>query len=294
MSIGIHRGEITMGGKSGRSFRYLARGDTIKLAHRLCSKADLGEVLVSDKVAAMAGNRFRFSSGPVLRRKGSREDYKTFVLHGARDRMDPVTGRWVARSDELEQLSAVIERLAANQGAVLSVVGGAGVGKSRFLREVQRLARTRDVPFVLSRARPYRGYRPFDVLRDVAAHAIGVSREDGVEAVRTQLHRLKSLGMGADDIEVIGAMYGVRSRRDGRVDVDKMIGAAARLVDSIASRGPIIIAIDDTQYIGSLERQIIGAAIRGHRKQPLLFLFAGRDQLPAEFRPADTRIALGR
>ena len=294
ISIGIHRGEITMGGKSGRNVRYLARGDTIKLAHRLCSKADLGEVLVSDKVAAMAGNRFRFTAGPTLRRKGSREEYKSFVLHGARDRMDPVTGRWVARQDELEQLGGVIERLAAREGAVVSIDGGAGVGKSRFLREVQRLARTRGVPFVLSRARPYRGYRPFDVLRDVAANAIGVSREDGTEVVRTQIHRLKSLGMADDDVEVIGAMYGVRSRRDGRVDVDKMIGAAARLVDSISSQGPIIIAIDDTQYIGSLERQIIGAAIRGHRDNPLLFLFAGRDQMPPEFRPASVQISLGR
>jgi len=294
ISIGIHRGEITMGGKSGRNIRYLARGDTIKLAHRLCSKADLGEVLVSDKVAAMAGNRFRFTAGPVLRRKGSRAEYKSFVLHGARDRMDPVTGRWVSRADELERLGGVIERLAGQEGAVVSISGGAGVGKSRFLREVQRLARARGVPFILSRARPYRGYRPFDVLRDVAAHAIGVGREDGVEVVRSQMHRLKRLGMAEDDIEVIGAMYGVRSHRDGRVDVDRMIGAAARLVDAIASQGPTIITIDDVQYIGTLERKIIGAAIRGQREHPPLFLFSGRDQMPAEFRPADVQIILGR
>ena len=212
VSIGVHRGEITMGGKSGRSVRYLARGDTIKLAHRLCSEADLGEVLVSDKVAAMAGHRFRFSPGPSFRRKGKRTEHKSFSLHGARDRMDPVTGRWVPRTDEMERISEAIGRLAGGTGAVVSVSGGAGVGKSRLLREVQRLARSRGVPFVLSRARPYRGYRPFDVLRDVAAYAIGVNRDDSPEVVKSQLHRLKQMGVSDDDLVVIGAMYGVRNR----------------------------------------------------------------------------------
>jgi len=294
ISIGVHRGDITLGGKSGRTVRYLARGDTVKLAHRLCSEADLGEVLVSDRVAAMAGHRFRFSPGPTVRRKGRRGQHKSFLLHGARDRVDPVIGRWVARKDELERLGGAIGQLAQGQGGVVSITGGAGVGKSRILREVQRLARAREVPFVLSRARPYRGYRPFDVLRDVAAFAIGVNREDSPEVVGTQLHRLKRLGISDDDIAVIGAMYGVRGRREGRGDLEKMIGAASRLVDGISRNGPVIIATDDVQYIASMERQIIGAAIRGQRENPLLFMFAGRDQVPSEFRPADVQIELGR
>ncbi|MEC8194705.1 MAG: protein kinase [Myxococcota bacterium] len=294
ISIGVHRGEITMGGKSGRSMRYLARGDTIKMAHRLCSEADLGQVLVSDRVAAMAGHRFRFTSGPKFRRKGRRTEYKSFSLQGVRDRLDPVTGRWVSRGDEMEQISEAIGRLASGRGAVVSIIGGAGMGKSRLLREVQRLARVRGVPFVFSRARPYRGYRPFDVLRDVAAHVLGVSRDDGPEVVQSQLHRLTSLGVSDEDLVVIGAMYGVRKRSDARADVDKMIGAASRLVDAIARSGPAIIAVDDVQYLGSLERQIVGAAIRGHQRHPVVFLFAGRDGLPSELRPTDFRIALGR
>ena len=294
VSIGVHRGEITMGGRSGRSLRYLARGDTIKLAHRLCSEADLGQVLVSDRVAAMAGHRFRFTSGPSFRRKGRRTQYKSFCLHGARDRLDPVTGRWVARGDEMDHISEAIGRLAGGTGAVVSINGGAGMGKSRLLREVQRLARVRGVPFVFSRARPYRGYRPFDVLRDVAAHVLGVNRDDGPEVVQAQLHRLTRLGVSDDDLTVIGAMYGVRKRSEVRADIDKMIGAASRLVDAIARSGPAIIAVDDVQYLGSLERQIVGAAIRGHQRNPVVFLFAGRDGLPSELRPADFRITLNR
>ena len=138
------------------------------------------------------------------------------MLHGARDRVDPVTGRWVPREDEMERLGRVIGRLAEGHGGVVSITGGAGVGKSRVLREVQRLARTRGVPFVLARARPYRGYRPFDVLRDVAAFAMGVGKEDNLEVVKSQLHRLARLGISDDDAAIIGAMYGIANgARDG-------------------------------------------------------------------------------
>jgi class 3 adenylate cyclase/tetratricopeptide (TPR) repeat protein len=292
ISIGIHRGEITVGSKTGRNTKYLSRGDTIKLAHRLCSEADLGEVLVSDKVAAMAGHQFRFTRGPVFRRKGSRTEHKSFALQGARDRLDPVTGRWIPRSDEMDQLSGAIARLAQGHGGVVSVVGGAGTGKSRFLREVQRLARSREVPFILARARPYRGYRPFDVMRDVVAHVTGLNREDDADVVQAQLVRLQGLGISEDDIQVISAMYGLSTRREGRLDIERMTGAACRLVDGIAAKGPAILAIDDVQYIRAMERQIIGSAIRGERPHPLLFLFVGRETLPSEFRPADRIIVL--
>ena len=294
ISIGVHRGDITIGVKEGRGVRYLARGNTVKLAHRLCSEADLSGVLVSQKVAEMTGHRFRFSAGPVIRRRGRKEEYKSFLLVGARDRMEPVTGRWVARRDELDNLAGHIGRLGQGEGAVVSINGGAGVGKSRLLREVQRLARSRGVPFVLSRARPYRGYRPFDVLRDVAGHAIGVTREDGPDTVRAQLHRLTELGISKEDIGVIGVMFGLRDRREGRLDMDRIIGAASRLLDGMSRKGPVIVAIDDVQYVAHMERQVIGAALRGHRTNPPMFLFVGRDKLPSEFRPADVEISLGR
>ena len=81
--------------------------------------------------------------------------------------------------------------------------------------------------------------------------------------MKSQLHRLARLGISDDDAAIIGAMYGIRKRREGRVDVERMIGAAARLVEGISRVGPVIIATDDVQYIGSMERQIIGAALRG-------------------------------
>ena len=294
LCLGIHRGEITVGSRAGRSIRYLARGDTMKLAHRLCGEADLGETLVSEKIAALGGGGFRFTRGPAIRFKSSGKKLKSFQLHGARDRSLVVRGQWVPRQGEITEADAAIARLKEGQGAVLAISGAAGTGKTRLLKEIMDRARERDVPCVLARARPYRGYRPFDVLRAVVAHVLGVEREASTELVKTQIQGLRRFQLSDRDIEVIGAMFGLPMNARQQVDVAAMKGAAGRMLAGLAQDGPVIVLADDVQYIGSLEREIIGAAVRAPREGAILFVFAGRQVLPAELRPADRVLSLKR
>jgi len=294
LSIGVHRGEITVGSRAGRSIRYLARGDTMKLAHRLCGEADLGEVLVSEKVAAMAGGGFRFTRGPPVRLKGGRQNQKSFQLHGVRDRAPVVRGLWIPRGDELGLIDDALAALRSGTGQTISINGGAGSGKTRLLKEIQDRARALDLPVVFARARPYRGYRPFDVLRAVVAHVLGIGREVELEQVQSAIQGLRQFSLSDRDIEVIGAMFGLPMNARQQVDVVAMKGAASRMLEGLASRGPVVVVTDDVQYVGTLEREIIGASVRAPREGPILFVFAGRTPLPAELKPAACTIQLER
>jgi tetratricopeptide (TPR) repeat protein len=289
----VHRGEITVGSQAGRSIRYLARGDTMKLAHRLCGEADLGEVLVSEKVASLDSG-FRYTRGPLVRIKSSGKTLKSFQLQGARERSPVVRGRWVERGTERVKVDAALAALSQGQGGVISITGPAGTGKSRLLRELQDGAGALEIPCVLARARPYRGYRPFDVLRAVVAHVLGIEREAGTEQVKAQIHALRRFRLSDRDIEVIGAMFGLPMNARQRVDVLAMKGAAARMLSGLAQAGPVVVLSDDVQYIGSLEREIIGSAVRARREGAILFVFAGRGDLPVELRPAGEILALER
>jgi len=294
ISIGIHRGEITVGSQAGRSIRYLARGDTMKLAHRLCGEADLGEALVSEKVAALAGGGFRFTRGPSIRMKGAGRSLKSFQLHGARDSTVVVRGKWVGRDGEMAVLDSALEAVGQGQGRIISISGDAGMGKTRLLKEILERSRKKDLPCVLARARPYRGYRPFDVLRAVVAHVLGIEREASAEQVQAQIQGLRRFNLSDRDIEVIGAMFGLSMNARQRVDVAAMKGAAGRMMAGLAASGPVVVLADDVQYIGNLEREIIGAAVRAPRDGAILFVFAGRTQLPSELRPADDILQLRR
>jgi tetratricopeptide (TPR) repeat protein len=205
-----------------------------------------------------------------------------------------VRGRWVERADELATIDAAIDALAAGEGRVLSISGEAGTGKTRLLKEVFDRARARDLPCVLARARPFRGYRPFDVLRAVVAHVLGIEREAGTEQVQAQIQGLRRFDLSDRDIEVIGAMFGLPMNARQRVDVAAMKGAAGRMLAGLARGGPVLLLSDDVQYIGSLELEIIGAAVRAPREGAILFVFAGRTQLPPELQPADQVLQLKR
>jgi tetratricopeptide (TPR) repeat protein len=264
----------------------------MKRAHRLCGEADIGEVLVSDKVAAMAGGRFRFVGGPSYRMKGDSSAHRSFSLQGAREMQMMTRGRWVARNDEISLVHEAIVRVVGGAGGVVSVVGRAGVGKSRFLQEIRKMARVAGLPLISANARVFRGDRPFDVLRAVVAHLIDVDRESNAQAVAEKIRDLMRYGVTQRDVEVIGAMFGVALQTLFPPNVGAMRGASARLLGGLASDGPVLIAIDDTQHIGTLEREIIGVAIEATSALPLLFVFAGRGALPSEFRPSHTQVEL--
>jgi class 3 adenylate cyclase/tetratricopeptide (TPR) repeat protein len=294
MSLGIHRGEITVGSRSGRSIRYLARGDTMKRAHRLCGEADVGQILVSERVAAMSGGRFRFIRGPSYRLKGDSTVNKSFVLQGTRDVLPATRGRWVSRSGEINLLGSAIDSVKDGQGGVVAIVGRAGMGKTRLMRELRDMARAAHLPTIIADARPFRGDRPFDVLRAVVAHLIGIDREADADTAGAHIGGLIRYGINERDVEVIGAMFGIPIRSSTPLDVGAMKGAASRLLAGLGSEGPALMITDDTQHIGALELEIIGTAIRALDAATLLFVFASRDGLPKELRPASVEVELTR
>ena len=52
MAIGIHFGEVTVNRSAGHRVRYIARGNTTRLARRMSAAADHGEIIVSERVMA--------------------------------------------------------------------------------------------------------------------------------------------------------------------------------------------------------------------------------------------------
>ena len=125
IAVGVHIGELTVGSRSGRSLRYLARGDTMKLARRLCADADVGEVRVSEAVARLTDGIYHFVPSAPLRLKGEgqREAQGTWRLV-SRHRQSggpAAAGRWLRRAEEPEVLAEALRMLGEGQGGLLLV-----------------------------------------------------------------------------------------------------------------------------------------------------------------------------
>ncbi len=292
-AVAVHVGEITVSKRVGTRYRYAAHGDTLKVPLRLSYAAEPGTTLVSEKVAALAGDRYPFEPGPGLRRKGSRAMQRSFVLAGARRTGGRGTsGGWLRRGEELEVLRDAIGKLRDGQGSRIGVFGDAGSGKSRFFRELRDLAQRRSLPNFHGRAVPFSD-RPFAATRDLVADILGVRDGASPEVTAERLKRLGELGLDEAEAAVIGALFmleltpavrasGRRVARPAFPAREAMFSACARLIRGLCKDGPVLLMLEDIQHLDELEAEVFRHLVRVCADQPVLLLacWRGDDEGP--------------
>jgi class 3 adenylate cyclase len=132
--IGVNTGEVVAG--EGDT---LVTGDAVNVAARLEQAAEAGEVLIGASTRLLV--RDAIEAAPVeVRAKGKPEPVAAYRLEDVDPHAAPIARRLatplVGRRPELEQLEAAFDR-AVREGRcqLFTVLGAAGVGKSRLVRE---------------------------------------------------------------------------------------------------------------------------------------------------------------
>lgn len=147
LEIGISQGRMRTGAYGGSMRRtYGVLGDDVNLAARLMQLAQPGEILVSSRVWAAAGDAFIWERRPDTPIKGKSEPIAVFKVGGI---LEPQTIRlqepnytlpMVGREAELGSISAAFQPVLQGKGQIIHVSGEAGIGKSRLVAEIVRLA----------------------------------------------------------------------------------------------------------------------------------------------------------
>jgi ABC-type transport system substrate-binding protein/class 3 adenylate cyclase len=146
MRVGIHTGEVVLGEVgTDEHNEYLAIGDATIVAARLQGAADPGAILVSDRCARLLGEVFIFEDLGEIQLKGFEEPLRILRVLKTADTPFRRHGRalertnFVGRAEELDSLRAVILSLCEGRGQIVTVLGDAGIGKSRIVEELRQL-----------------------------------------------------------------------------------------------------------------------------------------------------------
>jgi class 3 adenylate cyclase len=191
---------------------YAVLGDSIILAQRLESAAPPGETYVSSSTLALTRDRFEFEHVGELVLKGKSEPVPTWRLVGERTSPKAAARRLIGRGTELAAAEALLEALAGGRGAVLSVTGEPGVGKSRLTQEMRARAEGR-ARWLQVRCLSYGSALAYWPYMDLLRRLIGIRAEEGShgaerslyeaisdEQVRPYFARLLGLPLGDSDI----------------------------------------------------------------------------------------------
>ncbi|MDA0245903.1 MAG: tetratricopeptide repeat protein [Chloroflexi bacterium] len=148
VQIGLTQGVMRVGAYGGPTRRtYSALGDEVNLAARLMQAAVPGEILVTGHIHKNAFHYALFNPRPPLQVKGKSDPISVFALVGERKPQtirlpEPIYALpMVGRQQELHLIEERLEMAQRGRAQLIGLAAEAGLGKSRLVAEVIRLAR---------------------------------------------------------------------------------------------------------------------------------------------------------
>jgi class 3 adenylate cyclase/tetratricopeptide (TPR) repeat protein len=238
---GVNTGEVVVGETDLEGFR--ASGDTLNTAARLEQAAGPGEILVGALTRELGGNAIEVDPLPPLELKGKSGTVEAFRLVRVLPDASPYVRRQdaplVGREDELAALRAALEDSTAQRHCqLITVVGAAGVGKSRLTREfVESLGEATHV--LVGRCVAYGEGGTFLPVAEALRPLLG---EDTKAGVLVLLEEDESREVVA---EHVAAAFGA----DGSpTSTEDAFWALRRLLETVATDRRVVLVVDDVHW----------------------------------------------
>ena len=291
LRIGIHTGPVVVGA-IGDNLRldYTAVGDTTNLAARLQSLATPGEILVSARVKQGAAGHFYFQNAGRLTIKGKKKPVEAFILLReltlAEREKEPGNNRvpFIGRNEEAAHLKQAFEAALDDGPKVVVVTGTAGVGKTRLLLHFRRTIEDKRVHIFKGSCTPYSQSTAFYPLKRMFQSYFRLSEDDSQEQMRSKICSRLSDALPPSSLDHLLELFSeVRKWRKASpmiVEGKKraLFGAIQELLISISALGPVIMIIDDMQWIDHSTCEFLAFFSKIKKKVPVLSICSGRSE----------------
>ena len=292
LRIGVNSGEVVAGVGDDRQF--LVTGDAVNVAARLQQGADPDEVVVGALTERLTRAAIEYEPREPITAKGKAAPVPAFHALRARtavpeSRRD--TPALVGRERELRQLLDAFARASDERaGYLVTIVGNAGVGKSRLVAEVlARLEQRADVRILKGRCLPYGAGIAYWPLMDILREDVGIKPSDDRAAALAKLGERLAQLVSSDRLQAIQARIALVLSLESpdaalptvppaRIAVELSWGIRQYL-EAIAARGPLVVVIDDLQWADPAALDVLAQLADRSSAVPLLLVCVARPEL---------------
>ena len=290
--VGINTG-LVVAGRVGSDLgeEFTTTGEAPNVAARLQAAATPGTVLVSASTHRLTGHAFDFQPRGPLAVKGKSAPVEAFEVVAAK--ASPGSGRGleahgiasplVGRDAELALLREKVAGLAGGAGAVVALVGEAGLGKSRLLAEL-RAGMTAATPWHEGRALSYGQSLPYHPWRSLARRLVGADESTGDAGLRQKLRAFAGRGVPAAALPYLDLLVGLPVQAgplaEGDALVQAMAGAVLDLVRACLRSGggasPLVLVLDDLHWSDTASLELVTHVASLTSDEPLLLVVVMR------------------
>ncbi len=311
LRVGVHTGAVLLGG--GVDAEGSIRGIAVNIGARMEQTAPPGAMRISQDTYSHVRGLFDVEPQAPIEVKGVDQPIATYLVRRARPRafriptrgVEGVRTRMVGREAELALLQLAFGRLfTLRRLALVTVVGEAGIGKSRLLHEFDDWAGTRPERFIRfqGRATPQTQSHPYGLLGDMLAWWLQVADDDSPQTARAKFESGIAPLFAADDgadiaqahAHLLGHLIGldfthsrhIRGiRHDPRQLRNRAFHTAAQLFrrvsvgDGTGPPTPVVLRLEDLHWADDASLDFLQHLAQANRDLPLLILGLARPAL---------------
>jgi class 3 adenylate cyclase/tetratricopeptide (TPR) repeat protein len=296
--IGISFGYV-FAGFVGTNWRrdYTVMGDDVNLSARLMAKAEPGSVIVSSDVRRKVQALFELTSRGKVPLKGKSQPVPISSVEGIRPVPEPLRGvkgmrsPLVGRQAEWDQLMATLEELARGRGQIVSVIGEAGLGKSRLIAEMRQARRS--VRWIEGRCLSYTESVSFWPFQQLVGKMVGLRPDDSERVAWNRLIDALEKHLDAEEMRASLPYLGHFLNLPLEADLQEQIRyldaealqrrvyvAIGGLIESIARSEaiPLVLALDDLHWMDQASQGLLEHLMPLVNQVPLLLLLIYRPE----------------
>ena len=275
---GVNTGEVVAGDPSAG--HTLVTGDTVNTAARLEQAAQPGEILLGDATYRLVRDAVVAEPTEPIEAKGKSRPVPAYrllsVIAGAAGHARRLDAPMVGRDRELSLLRDAFDRSVADRTSqLITVLGEAGVGKSRLVQEFRQRIEGR-ATFLMGRCLSYGEGITYWPLADALRAPAAVDNDNSVESWRSGLLALiAEQPQAAAIVEQVMGLIGIGEAGAS----SEAFWAVRRLLEGIAQSRPLVFVIDDLHWATSTLLDLVEHVAGWSRGAPILLVCVARPEL---------------
>jgi class 3 adenylate cyclase len=270
----------------------MVAGDVVNTASRLQSAAPVNGVIVGAETCAATRDSIEYEPAAPLQAKGKTEPVKAWValrpLHLAGERR--LSGDLVGRSRELGVLRGIWERVAgASVPHLVTVLGSAGIGKTRLAQEFGGVVEQLGGRTVRGRSLPYRESSAYFAFATQVKQLCEIFESDSPEVgLRKLRERVAADLPSTASVETVTRHLAILLGLDpeGSVeDREELFFSVRCFIEAVVLEQPTMFVLEDIHWADRSLLDLVELLAARLRDLPVLFLTLARPEL-LDARPA--------
>jgi class 3 adenylate cyclase len=289
--VAVNTGEAIVSlGARAEAGEAMVAGDVVNTASRLQNAAPTNGILVGEETYRATRSLLVYEEAEAVTAKGKSAPLRVWLAQGART--DPgertlSTVPMLGRENELAVLERIFESIVAEERShLVTVLGDAGIGKTRLAAEFTTGLEEKGVTVLRGRSLPYGASTLYGPFTQVVKQFTGIFASDYEASAKTKLRtRLGDLFPDGSSEELaahLELLMGLGTEEEEVTNRQTLFLAARRFTEGLTSRGPVVLVFEDIHWAdsGTLDLlEVLASRVRG---APLLLLALTRPVLLLE------------